>query len=114
MRTVVYFRAGTVGDFAVEDDRFAAFSAQVPRDIKYDDDELTRARRVLGAFMAADVERPVSATEEAAACFVWTYFNTHPDPQKHIQGDVLVIDLNGDGETVDYAAVDDVDLVQEQ
>jgi hypothetical protein len=116
MRKVLYYYGGTVADFAIPDDRFAAFAKGVPWEKRHSDDDLHKARRVLEAFMRRSTERSglaAGANETLAACFIWNYFNTHPDDTKHIQGDVVVIDLHGDGTSVDYAAVADVQIARE-
>jgi hypothetical protein len=53
------------------------------------------------------------ANETLAACFIWNYFNTHPDDTKHIHGDVVVIDLHGDGASVDFAAAAAIQITRE-
>ncbi|GAB6051424.1 hypothetical protein JCM17960_02440 [Magnetospira thiophila] len=113
MRSVVYFNCGSVGDFPISEDRFTTFVETVASDIKYSDEELHKARTVLGDCMQQEADATVGAVEEAAACFIWNYFNTHPEPEMNIAGDVLIIDLNGDGETVEFAAVDDVELASQ-
>lgn len=116
MRKVLYYYGGTVADFAIPDDRFAAFAQGLPWEKRHSDDDLHKARRELEAFMRRSEEKgspAAGAHETLAACFIWNYFNTHPGDQKHIQGDVVVIDLHGDGTSVDFAAAVDVQIARE-
>ncbi|CCQ72851.1 hypothetical protein [Magnetospira sp. QH-2] len=113
MRSVVYFNGGTVGDFVISDDRYKAFIDTTPAETQYSDDELHEARQVLNDCLQGDAEATAGAIEEAAACLIWNYFNTHPDHEKRLSGDIMVIDLEGDGATIEYAAVDDIELAQE-
>ncbi|NQU58560.1 MAG: hypothetical protein HQ513_15120, partial [Rhodospirillales bacterium] len=48
-----------------------------------------------------------------AACYIWNYFNTHPVDDQHIEGDVVVIDLEGNGVHIDYAAASDIQIARE-
>jgi hypothetical protein len=111
MRTITYFQGGTVADFKVPDDRFDDFAKSIDWQARYSEEQLHKARKVLAAALNRDGE---TAEEILAACFVWNYFNTHPEEEKHISGDVLIIDLEGDGENIDFAAKADVELVREQ
>lgn len=116
MRKVVYFYGGTVADFAIPDDRFEDFTRHVKWDKRHSQDDLAKARQVLEAFVrrSRGSKSPVVGSgETVAACFVWSYFNTHPDDKLHIDGDVVIIDVKGDGSNVDYASTADVQLTQE-
>ncbi len=113
MRTITYFQGGTVADFKVPDDRFDDFAKNIDWQTRYSEDHLHKARKVLAAALGREGKNMVEAEEILAACFVWNYFNTHPEEEKHISGDVLIIDLEGDGETIDFAATADVELVRE-
>jgi len=117
MRKVLYYYGGTVADFAIPDDRFDAFAKGLPWEKHHSDDDLNKARRVLEAFMQRNEEKgslAAGAHEILAACFIWNYFNTHPDDKRHIRGDVVAIDLHGDGTAIDYAAAADVQIAREQ
>ncbi len=114
MRAITYFQGGTVADFKIPDDRFDEFVKNIDWQSRYSEDQLHKARKVLAAALGRDGKVSVAAEEILAACFVWNYFNTHPEEDKHISGDVLIIDLEGDGETIDFAATTDVELVREQ
>jgi len=110
MRKVMYFLGGAVADFEIADARFEDFTDQVRAEVCHDDGELGKARTVLEEFTRGGEGKTASSSEELAACFVWNYFNTHPDPAKIIQGDVIIVDLTGDGETIEYASVADVQV----
>ncbi|MEO5336774.1 MAG: hypothetical protein H7841_07770 [Magnetospirillum sp. WYHS-4] len=111
MRTVCCFIAGVMADFAIPDDRFAEFSRHVPYKVQRAEAELHKARAVLLAFTERDSRTPAGPGEILAACFVWNYFNTHPEDEQHIEGDIIIVDLDGSGETIEYAAIGDVDVV---
>lgn len=111
MRKVMYFQGGIVAEFTVPDALFHAFSREMDWDRRYNDDELQKAQRVLGNFVtASDEGTPQGANESAAACFVWNFFNTNPDADRVIDDDIFIVDLAGDGETIEYAAVRDIPL----
>lgn len=114
MRTITYFQGGTVADFKVPDERFDDFAKSIDWQTRYSEDQLHKARKVLALALGRDGKLKTTPQEILAACFVWNYFNTHPEEEKHISGDVLIIDLKGDGETIDFAATADVELVREQ
>ena len=116
MRKVVFYFGGTVADFAIPGDRFDEFSRAMPWDRRHAKDDLAKTREVLAAFVrrsreSADLQ--VGPNEILAACFVWNYFNTHPEDRQHIEGDVLVVDMHGDGTAVDYMSAAEANLVQE-
>ena len=110
MRKVVFFVAGTVADFHIPSDRFEDFTKHMDWQAGHSREELDKARRVLERFVKEGEGRNAGASEIAAACFVWNFFNTHPDDAMHIKGDVLIVDLKGDGETIDYTPLADVKL----
>jgi len=114
MRTVTYFQGGVVADFQIPDDRFDAFSKHIDWDTRYQEDELHKASKVLAASVSKGEGLEAGAEESLAACYVWNYFNSHPEAEKHIEGDILIVDLEGDGETIEFAASKDVQLVREQ
>lgn len=116
MRKVVFYFGGTVADFAVPDERFDEFSRLMPWDRRYSEDDLAKAREVLAAFVRRSRETPgleVGPNEILAACFVWNFFNTHPENRQHIEGDVLIVDMHGDGTAVDYMSAAEASLVRE-
>ncbi len=116
MRKVVFYLGGKVADFAIADDRFDAFSAAMPWERRHSRDDLAKARQALATFVRrgeSDPEAKVGPNETLAACFIWNYFNTSPEDDKQIDGDVLVVDLHGDGMSIDYMAVTDADLARE-
>lgn len=110
MRKVTYFHAGTVADFVIPDDRFNEFSTAMSWEKAHSEDEIQKARAVLGDFVIADDAPPVGPEQILAACYIWNFFNTHSDEEMHIKGDVMVIDLAGDGEHIDYSALSDIQL----
>lgn len=114
MRKVTYFLAGTVADFSIPDDNFDAFCRDMDLEAFQSEEDLGKSRTVLEAFvMRGEKGAQAGAEETLAACFVWNFFNTHPQDAMHIEGDVMVIDLNGDGETIDYACSEEVRLAPE-
>lgn len=114
MRTVLYFYGGTLADFEIAAEQFKEFAANMPWARQHDDDELHKAREVLETFLkTADAATPAGPQEMLAACYVWNYFNSNPDPEKHIDDDIIIVDLQGDGNTIEFAAVSDVPLTRE-
>lgn len=110
MRTVSYFLGGTVADFAIPDDQFDAFAAKAKWEVRHVNEELLKARKVLERFVAAGTGQAAGPGEILAASFIWNFFNGHPDEALHIEGDVIVVDLDGTGETVEYASIKDINL----
>lgn len=112
MRKVTYFNAGVVADFSIPDDRFKAFSEAIGFEKAHVEDELLKAREVLGIFMAdGDVTEKIAGSEHIlAACYVWNFFNTNPEDEMHIEGDIIIIDLEGNGEHIDYSAAADINI----
>jgi hypothetical protein len=110
MRKVVYFRAGQVADFDVPDALFEHLAGSLDWSLRHAEPELEKARRALESFMSAGNARPAGPNEQLAAAFIWNYFNTNPRQDRHIKGDVMVVDLRGDGSYIEYAAVGDVQL----
>lgn len=110
MKTVTYFYGGTVADFVIPDDRFEDFVRHVTFDARYDADQLDRARLVLERFVKDDQDHSFGATETVAACFVWNFFNTNPDDTHHIKGDIVIVDLEGNGAYVEYTSPEHIKL----
>lgn len=116
MRKVVFYLGGKVADFTILDDRFDAFSGAMPWERRHSKDDLAKARQVLAAFVRrgeGDPAAKAGPNEILASCFIWNYFNTNPEGDKQIDGDVLVVDLHGDGLSIDYMAAADADLARE-
>jgi len=113
MRKVTYFHAGTVADFAIPDDRFDEFTKAMTWEKSHSEDEIQKARAVLGDFMMADVVPAVGPGHILAACYIWNFFNTNPDEEMHIAGDIVVIDLEGNGAHIDYSAASDINISPE-
>lgn len=113
MRKVTYFSAGTVADFAIPDERFQEFIAGEGTFERYGEDDLTKARGLLDAFMVRareDTSAQYGTQEILAACFIWNFFNTNPEKERLITDDIVIIDLEGDLNTVEYAAAADIQL----
>ena len=116
MHNVIYYCGGTVADFPIDEARYQDFADRLATGLRHSEAELTKARTALERFVhqaESDPKAEAGPTELSAACYVWDYFNTNPDPVHHIDGDVLIIDLNGEGETIEYAAAADVQLAPE-
>ncbi len=113
MRKVLYFRGGTVADFAIPGDRYEDFSKHVKWELRYSEGELDKARKVLERFVMEGGENTGPA-ETAAACFVWQFFNTNTDDERFIGGDIVIVDLRGDGATIEYASAADIQVTPEQ
>ena len=109
MRKVLYFQGGTVADFAIPDDRYEEFSKHVKWELRYSEGELDKARKVLERFVTGGGENS-GPVETAAACFVWQFFNTNTEDSKFIKGDVVIVDLSGDGSTIEYVAADEIQI----
>lgn len=115
MRKVVYYSNGTVADFGIPDPLYDAFAA---RDVEIKigpGEDLDKAQKVLARFVheASEGGRDGMGQNEAiAACYIWHYFNT-TDEETHIDGDVLVVDLEGDENEITYMALADAQLVEE-
>ncbi len=112
MRTVIYFRGGVVADFPVPDELLDSFAKHVKFEIRHDEKELEKARLVLDRVVRSEGAVPVGPNETAAACFIWSFFNTNPDSGRVIQGDVVVVDLDGRGVHIEYASPADIRIAQ--
>ena len=108
MRKITYFQAGVVADFTIPEDRFEEFAKGIGQDKAHLEDELQKAREVLGIFVDSGKDGTSGPEETLAACYVWNFFNTHPEDAMHIAGDVVIIDLDGDGHNIDCAAAGDI------
>ena len=120
MRNVTYFSAGLVADFAISDQAFDKFLNDLDEAQKeidaYDEDDLMKGRTILDNFMAAaqqDESINQGPGEVLAACFIWNFFNTNPDASRVIEGDIVIIDLDGTLNSVEYASANDVQVAHE-
>ncbi len=116
MRRVVYYLNGTVADFTIPDPLYDAFAE---RDIEIKvgpGEDLEKAQKALGAFVrqaaAGEREGVMGQQEAVAACYVWHHFNT-TDEEGRIDGDVLVVDLDGNENEITYMALADAQLVED-
>ncbi len=118
MRKVVYFHAGVVADFAIPDRLYTAFAERKIEIRVGPGEDLDKAQKALGRFMqeAADADeagpRPMSEAEAVAACYIWHHFNT-TDEDGRIEGDILLVDMEGDGAEITYMALADAELVEQ-
>ena len=112
MKKVTYFLGGTVADFTIPEDRFEEFSRHLKWEVRHSEPDLDKARLVLERFVRQG-EGASGRLELAAACFVWSFFNTNPEDEKYIKGDIVIVDLKGDGATVEYAAAADIQVAPE-
>ncbi|MBF0095220.1 MAG: hypothetical protein HQL34_11855 [Alphaproteobacteria bacterium] len=113
MRRITYFHGGMILDFDIEDARYDDFTARLKPELRHSDAELGKAQGALGAYVAGDEDRAPGPREMAAACYVWDFFHTHPDASKRIDGVVVIVDLAGNGETIEYAAESDLNFAQD-
>jgi len=117
MRNVAYFSGGLVADFAISDaafDKFLADLKEADKEIDgYSEDDLMTARTLLDNFMAVaqnDESIEQGPGEVLAASFIWNFFNTNPDASQVIEGDLVIVDLDGTLNTVEYASAKDVQI----
>ena len=117
MRKVTYFSAGLVADFSISDaafDKFLADLAEAEGEIeRYGEDDLMKARTLLDNFMARaqqDESVDQGPGEVLAACYIWNFFNTNPQPDRVIEGDIVIVDLDGTLTTVEYASANDIQI----
>jgi len=117
MRNVTYFSAGLVADFAITDaafDKFLKDLAEAEKNIdRYGEGDLMKARTLLDNFMARaqeDESIEQGPGEILAACFIWNFFNTNPDASRVITGDIVIVDLDGSLNTVEFASAKDLQI----
>lgn len=117
MRKVSYFSGGLVADFSLTDQTFDKFLddlSEAEGEIEsYGENDLMKARTLLDNFMlkARDDENIEQGVGEMlAACYIWNFFNTNPEKMRVINGDIIIIDLAGDLNTVEYASANEVQL----
>lgn len=120
MRKVTYFSGGLVADFTITDKSFDKFLADL-EDAKgeidrYGEGDLMKARTILDNFMMrarGDEDAEQGPGEVLAACFLWNFFNTNPNPSRVIAGDIVIVDLDGSLNTIEYASVHDIQMSHE-
>ena len=117
MRNVSYFSAGLVADFAISDQAFDKFLVDLNEAAKvidrYGENDLMTARTLLDNFMARaqqDENIEQGPGEILGACFIWNFFNTNPNPSRVITGDIVVVDLDGTLNTVEYAPASELKI----
>lgn len=117
MRKVTYFSGGLAADFSITDPTFEKFLhdlSEAEGEIdRYGEDDLMKARNLLDDFMLRarkdeGVEQGVG--EMLAACYIWNFFNTNPETERLITGDIVIVDLVGDLTTIEYVSANDVQL----
>lgn len=119
MRNVSYFSAGLVAEFVISDSAFEKFLEDLDDadEIEpYDEGDLMTARTILDNFMARaqqDENSEQGPGEVLAACFIWNFFNTHHDASRVIEGDIVLVDLDGTLTMVEYASAKDVQFNHE-
>ncbi|MBL4614485.1 MAG: hypothetical protein JKY27_06405 [Magnetovibrio sp.] len=121
MRNVTYFSAGLVADFAISESTFDKFLTdlnEAEKEIdRHGEDDLMKARTLLDNFMARAQENEdidQGPGEVLAACFIWNFFNTNPDASRVIEGDIVIVDLDGTLNTIEYASVDDIQIANKE
>ena len=110
MKRISYFHKDMILDFDIEDARYDEFLSHLKPEVRHSDAELGKARAVLGAYVALDEDRAPGPVELLAACYVWDYFHTNADASKRIDGAVVIVDLAGDEQTIEYADEADLNL----
>jgi len=120
MRKVTYFSGGLVADFAITHQAFDKFLADLDDATgeieRYGENDLMKARAILDNFMgrARDDENVEQGPGEVlAACYIWNFFNTNPQADRVIEGDIVIVDLDGSLTTVEYASVNDIQISHE-
>ena len=112
MRKVSYFWDGLIADFDISDSEYADFVKNAETD-RFGEDNLMKARVVLDGFMERgreDDDIETSPADILAAAFIWNFFNANPEPDYIIEGDIFIVDLDGTGDTVEFAAYEDVEF----
>lgn len=112
-RTVIYYCGGTVVDFHIEAACYEEFLQHLRKEKYHDDKELNRARCALESYVSyvrCDTNKQPGALEKISVCYVWHYFNTHVAADHRIDGDVMIVDLDGTGATIEYVAIKDIAL----
>lgn len=117
MRKVTYFSGGLIADFAISDSAFDKFLIQLNEAEKeidrYGEGDLMTARTILDNFMTAaqqDENIDQGPGEVLAACFIWNFLNTNPDASRVIEGDIVIVDLDGTLNTIEYVSAKDIQI----
>lgn len=120
MRKVTYYSGGLVADFAISDKAFAKFledledaAGEIER---YGENDLMKARTLLDNFMMRareDEDIDQGPGEVLGACYIWNFFNTNPQPDRVISGDIVIVDVDGSLNAVEYASVSDIQVSHE-
>ena len=117
MRKVTYYSGGLVADFIISDQAFEKFLTYLEEAAgvidPYGEGDLMKARTLLDNFMLRardDEDVDQGPGEVLAACYIWKFFNTHPDANRVISGDIVMLDLDGSLHTVEYASTNDFQL----
>lgn len=117
MKRVVYYHAGLVADFAIPDELYVAFAERAAGIPGEPGAELDKARKVLERVLrraaAGDESAKAGENEAIAACYIWHYLNHVIAEDGRIEGDVLVVDEEGEGDNITYMPLADVELVEE-
>lgn len=103
-----------MADFAISDkafDKFLIDLAEAAQIIDpYAESDLMTARTLLDNFMTSaqfDETIDQGPGEVLAACFIWNFFNTHPDAARVIEGDIMIVDLDGTLSCVEFVSAQD-------
>lgn len=121
MRNVTYFSAGLVAEFAISDqafNKFLTYLGEAENEIdRHGEDDLMKARTLLDMYMARALEAEninQGPGEVLAASFIWNFFNTNPDASKVIEGDIVIVDLDGTLNTSKYVSANDIQLADKE
>ncbi len=109
-RTIIYYCGGMVVDFHIEAACYEAFLRHLRKEKYHDDKELKKARDVLESYVRCSTNKRPGPLEKISVCYVWHYFNTHVAADHRIDGDVMIVDLDGTGSTIEYVAIQDIRL----
>ena len=120
MRKVTYFSAGLMAEFAITDtshDKFLEYLDDAVGEINaYGEDDLLTARTILDNYMAkaaVDEDLEQGTGEVLAASFIWNFFNTHPEIAERIEGDIVILDVDGSLSAVEFVSAEGVQLPQD-
>lgn len=116
MKRVVYYHGGLVADFAIPDELYVAFAERAASITGEPGADLDKARKVLERILrqaAAGDEGKAGENEAIAACYIWHYLNHTIAEDGRIEGDILVVDEDGEGENITYMPLADVELVED-
>lgn len=107
-RKIIYFKAGEVADFSVDNESYEAFTGELQADVAAGDEFLLeQSRLVLEAAM--DGQQPENPDlGRSAVCFIWYYFNN--SGRHEPLGDVVIVDETGEGTSIQYVPASAVQL----